>query len=104
MQGGTPSQNDLRQAIQAMLANERDRLAAAEQRQVSAEEQQVSLAMSVRRNRHLDATIRDTAAQAAKAGQARIAQVRQVAARRAQALDQASRDIDGLLRAFGGDP
>jgi hypothetical protein len=88
--------------IEALVTAERARLPEAAQSRVAAEQQQVNLAAQIRDDNQFDATVRDTAGKAAAAGQARIEKAQLLARQRAQALDQAARNLAGLRRILGG--
>jgi len=91
------------QEIEALVTAERARLPEAAQSRVAAEQQQVDLATQIRDGNQFDATVRDTAGKAAAAGQARIEKAQLLTSQRAQALDQAARDLADLRRVLGGE-
>jgi hypothetical protein len=91
------------QEVEALVTAERARLPEAAQSRVTAEQQQISLATQIRDDSQFDPTVRDTAGKAAAAGQARIEKVQLLNRQRAQALDQAARNLADLRRSLGGE-
>ena len=87
--------------IQDMIEAERAGVSPAADVRVAAEQQGLTLANEIAANAALDAAVRDTAARAAAAHQERIDGIRQLAGKRAQALDQAARDLADLARTIG---